>query len=74
MFREIETKYGKNFEVPTDSLSPEQYAQQVCDAIEKDLAVLEPSGATGWGLRVARHLPGLFRVAAGKRFHREARP
>lgn len=70
MFREIEGKYGKNFDVPKDSISPESYAVQVCDAIESDQVTLNPSGVTGVGLAVARHLPWLFRRAAAARFHR----
>jgi short-subunit dehydrogenase len=73
MFHEIETKYGKNLEVPKDSISPEAYAELVCRAIESDALVLEPSGATGFGLKIARYLPGLFRRAAGKKFQREKR-
>lgn len=70
MFNEIEGKYGKNFDIPKDSIPPEHYAVQVCDAIESDQVTLNPSGATGVGLAVARHLPWLFRRAAAARFHR----
>ncbi len=70
MFGEIEKKYGQNFEVPRDSISPEVYAGQICDAIENDQVTLSPSGATGLGLAVARHWPSLFRRAATARFHR----
>lgn len=70
MFDEIEVKYGKNLEVPTDSISPEQYAQMVREAIETDLPILEPKGATGVGLKIARHLPGVFSRGAIKRFRR----
>lgn len=70
MFNEIEQKYGKNLEVPKDSISPESYAVKICDAIEQDVVTLNPSGATAIGLAVARHLPKLFRKAAASRFHR----
>lgn len=70
MFNEIEKKYGQNLEVPKDSISPEIYAVQICDAIEKDNVILNPSGTTGVGLSVARHLPWLFRKAVASRFHR----
>lgn len=70
MFNEIEKKYGQNLEVPKDSISPEAYAVQICNAIESDLVVLNPSGVTGVGLAIARHLPSLFRRAAAARFHR----
>ena len=71
MFNEIEKKYGQNFEVPKDSILPEVYAVKICNAIENDEVSLNPSGATGLGLVVARHLPWLFRRAAAARFHRE---
>ena len=70
MFDEIETKYSKNFEIPQDSISPEAYAAQVCDAILADQPLLEPKGATGLGLFVARHIPALFRREAQRRFSR----
>lgn len=70
MFDEIETKYAKNFEIPQDSISPEEFALQVCNAIESDIVYLKPSGATGVGLFVARYLPWLFRKLVAKKFHR----
>ncbi len=70
MFNEIEKKYGSNLEVPKDSIPAEDYAIQIADAIEKDSVNLNPSGATGIGLAVAKHLPWLFRRAAASRFHR----
>jgi len=73
MFREIEVKYGKNLDVPKDSIQPDAYAELVCAAIEKDLPILKPSGSTGIALQVAQHLPGLFRRAAGKGFRRETK-
>jgi short-subunit dehydrogenase len=70
MFKEIETKYSKNFEIPTDSISPEEYAEKICEAIEDDRVWLEPKGSTGVGLAVARYLPSLFRKGIESRFHR----
>lgn len=70
MFREIETKYGDNLKAPKDSMTPEIYAVQICEATENDLDNLYPSGLTGIGLAVARHLPALFKTIAAKRFHR----
>jgi short-subunit dehydrogenase len=70
MFKEIETKYGRNFEVPSDSITPERYAEQICESITADKVRLEPSGATGVGLAIARYLPALFRKGAQSRFKR----
>lgn len=70
MFDEIDAKYSKNFEVPTDSISTEEYAVQICDAIERDDERLEPKGATGIGLFTARHIPFLFNKEVQRRFKR----
>lgn len=70
MFDEIEVKYGKNFEVPTDSISTSEYAQQIKQAMLKDQTYLVPGGATGLGLWVSKYLPGLFRMETQKRFKR----
>jgi uncharacterized protein len=70
MFDEIAKKYGKNFKVPTDSISPELYAEKIRTAIEKDERMLLPQGATGLGLFFARYLNPMFRSAVGKKFKR----
>lgn len=70
MFDEIEVKYAKNFEIPTDSISPDEYAAQIKEAILKDHERLEPRGATAFGLAVARYIPSLFRMEVNRRFHR----
>lgn len=70
MFDEIETKYAKNFEVPKDSISPEEYALKIKSAIESDDKYLLPNGATSIGLWMARYLNPLFRTAVKKKFHR----
>lgn len=70
MFNQIEEKYGDHLKVPKDSIPPETYAVQICDAIESDKVNLTPSGATAVGLALAQHLPWLFRRAAAARFHR----
>lgn len=70
MFDEISVKYGKNIDVPTDSISPTHYAAMVKEAILLDLPVLAPKGVTGAGLFVARHFPGAFQWAVRKRFKR----
>lgn len=70
MFNEIEKLYSKNFEVPQDSISPAQYAMMIREAIHQDLQVLEPSGLTKIGLKVAQYLPPLFTYAVNRRFKR----
>jgi short-subunit dehydrogenase len=50
MFDEIEVKYGKNLEVPGDSISTDEYARRIRRAIEGDKRYLLPNGATAVGL------------------------
>ncbi len=70
MFDEIEKKYAQNFEVPKDSITAEEYAVQICQSIESDAIYLNPTGATGAGLAVAKYLPWLFRRTVAMKFHR----
>ncbi len=70
MFDEIEKKYSKNFEIPTDSISPSEYAKRIQSAIESDQKYLLPQGSTRFGLWMAQHMNGLFKMATIKRFNR----
>lgn len=70
MFDEIDVKYSKNLEVPKDSISTDEYAELIGQAIERDDTYFNPTGATGMGLFVARHLPRLFQRAVARKFHR----
>lgn len=70
MFDEIAVKYSKNFEVPKDSISPEEYAKQIQRAIESDERYVLPQGATSIGLWIARYLNPIFRLAVNKKFKR----
>lgn len=71
MFDEIEKLYAKNFRVPKDSITPAKYAQMIRDAILHDLDVLEPSGLTGVGLKVAKFVKPLFEIEVSRRFKRK---
>jgi uncharacterized protein len=70
MFDKIEVLYGKNVEVPKDSIPPEKYAQMIREAILEDLEILNPSGLTGAMLQVAKYLPGVFERAVRFKFKR----
>jgi short-subunit dehydrogenase len=70
MFDQIEVQYGKNFDVPKDSISPDDYALKIKSAIETDQKYLMPDGATGVGLWIARYMSPLFRSAVKKKFRR----
>ncbi|MCC7403781.1 MAG: SDR family NAD(P)-dependent oxidoreductase [Bdellovibrionales bacterium] len=70
MFDEIEVKYAKNFEIPKDSISAEDYAEKIRVAIEGDWKYYWPKGTTALGLWTARYLNPVFRSAVQKRFRR----
>lgn len=70
MFDEIDQKYSKNFEVPTDSISTEQYAEQIKQKILDDETYLWPKGATGVGLWISKYMPILFHKEIQRRFKR----
>lgn len=70
MFDEIETLYSKNFVIPMDSISPTKYAEMIREAILHDLEVLEPSGLTGVGLKIAKFVKPLFDFEVSRRFKR----
>ena len=70
MFDEIAVKYGKNLDVPQDSIGPDEFAERIRKAIQDDESYLLPTGTTAIGLAVSRHLPPLFRWAVRRRFHR----
>lgn len=70
MFDQIEPLYGQNIEVPKDTISPERYAEMIREAIVEDLSALNPTGATGLVLGLARHLPQVFDFAVSFKFKR----
>ncbi|UOF01099.1 SDR family NAD(P)-dependent oxidoreductase [Bdellovibrio reynosensis] len=70
MFDEVETVFGKNFQIPEDTISPHKYAQMIREAVLHDLPVLEPSGLTGVGLKVAKFVKPLFEIEVARRFKR----
>lgn len=70
MFDDIPKKYGKNFDLPLDSISPEDYAREVKKAIEEDRQYFWPGGKTKVGLFMARYLPGAFSSTIERYFKR----
>lgn len=70
MFDQIKTSYGKHFDSPSDSITAEEFAQQIVAAIETDQAYLWPKGATKMGLLVAKYSPWLFKKIVVGRFSR----
>lgn len=70
MFDDIEVKYAKNFEVPKDSISTDEYAHKIKSALISDTKYLLPDGATSIGLWLARYINPLFRSVVRKKFRR----
>ncbi len=70
MFDKIDDLYSKNLEQKLDSISPEEYAVKIVDAVKKDSVYLEPKGLTGVGFKLAKNFTSLFNYAVSKRFHR----
>lgn len=70
MFDDIEKKYSKNFAVPQDSISAQEYAEKIKVSIENDSSAVWPSGTTAVGLWIARYLNPIFRIIIQKKFRR----
>ncbi len=70
MFDEIEVKYSKNFLTPTESISPEEYALQIRQAVLNDDMYLLPKGTTRMGLWISQYIPSVFRKEIQRRFRR----
>lgn len=70
MFDDIDKLYGPNMQVPKSSISTNQYAEMIKEAIIEDLEILKPAGFTGLGLKVARYLPAVFEAQTKRFFKR----
>ncbi len=70
MFDKIDELYSKNIDVVNDSISPEEYAQKILNAVKKDLTYLEPVGATGVAFKAAQHFKGIFNWGVSQKFKR----
>lgn len=71
MFDEISNLYGDKMDVSSlSSITPEQYAKEVTECIEKDKPFYTPGGSVGFALWIARHFPALFKRLGGLGFKR----
>lgn len=70
MFDDIPVKYGKNFDVPLDFITSEDYAQLIKKAIEKDKPIFKPCGKTGVGLFLNKFFPWVFKSLVQSQFKR----
>jgi len=71
MFDDLSVRYGKKMDLKMmSSITIEEYAVMVLDAIESGKAVLRPKGSSGFGLWLAQHFPSLFSRLANQYFKR----
>lgn len=72
MFDQINDLYSKNLDLSflEGSIPAEDWALRICESIKRDDERLLPAGATGFSVKVAQHIPGLFEWAVGKKFKR----
>jgi len=69
MFDEIPKKYGEHLDrsFMQSSVTPESWAKNIFDALERGEDEVLPAGATRLGVGLAQHFPGLFgRIVAAK--------
>jgi short-subunit dehydrogenase len=71
MFDAIDKKYGKYFEPPAASISADEYAHQVLDAIQTGQTYLIPKGLNRVGLLMSKYAPSVFKAAIVNRFSRQ---
>lgn len=70
MFDKIEDLYSKNFEAPQSSISPDEYALKIINAVKTDQVYLEPRGWTGFALMLAQNFKSIFNWLIAKKFKR----
>jgi uncharacterized protein len=70
MFDDISGLYGDHLKMELSSITAEEYAEQIAQAIDNDQAFLTPKGATGAALSTAKHFPLLFEKLTRSRFKR----
>lgn len=70
LYDDLEKACDKNFKSPIDPISPIKYVQMIREAILQDLKILEPSGYTGLGLQISKHLKPLYNFEISRRFRR----
>jgi short-subunit dehydrogenase len=70
MFEAIGATYGKYFKVPNYSITSEDYAAMVIDAIKNDKTYLFPKGTERVGLILAKYFPKIFKSIVIQNFNR----
>lgn len=70
MFDKIDELYGPHVDTPKNSISPEEYAVKIVNAVENDSEYLNPVGAEAAALWLSKHIPSAFRYAVQKNFKR----
>jgi len=71
MFDDLSVRYGKKMDLKMmTSITIDEYAVMVLDAIELGKAELRPKGSSGVGLWLAQHFPSFFSLLANRYFQR----
>jgi short-subunit dehydrogenase len=72
MYEEIDQKYKTHLDTSFlgQGIPAESWAHEIVKACEKDLDVLNPSGATAAGVWLSRHTPGLMKKIFSEKFNR----
>lgn len=70
MFDDIDKKYSKYFETPKSSISADEYAKKVIEAIEGNKTYLFPKGMENIGLLLSKYTPRLFNRVVVQKFRR----
>jgi hypothetical protein len=71
MLDALDKSYGKYFEVPSFSISADDYAKKVIRAIQSDKTYLIPSGLERAGLFISKYTPQLFKSVVVGKFSRK---
>lgn len=72
MYDAIAPLYGKNLDVPDEYISAEQYADMILKAVISNQTELVPSiiSKTGIGLRIAKYMSPVFKLAIKNKYQR----
>ncbi len=70
MFDQIDDLYGAHLSVPTKTISPDEYAEKIYQAVLRGDEMLWPDGSTAWTLKLAKYMPGVFEKLTDMNFRR----
>lgn len=73
MLEALDKSYGQYFEVPSFSITSEDYARRVVHAVRSEKTYLMPTGFARIGLLISKFFPQLFKSAVVGKFSRIAK-